>query len=177
MSLLLLPCELLVIILSDLSVDSVHSVLACKASCRRLHDVIMGSLLLKWTILNARCGIHELSFPGSVDNIFRYQIKWELDWWNFGIREGVMRSMSGPFQDTPSDSVADPDFLLRSGYLIHMRQRENPGWSHINLSLQRGLSGFITDPEWTNVHLGSDLKMEGSALDLDQDLVAALLRS
>jgi hypothetical protein len=58
-----------------------------------------------------------------------------------------------------------------------MRQRENPGWSHINLSLQRGLSGFITDPEWTNVHLGSDLKMEGSALDLDQDLVAALLRS
>jgi hypothetical protein len=97
MSLLLLPCELLVIILSDLSVDSVHSVLACEASCRRLRDVIMGSMLLKWTIFNARCGIHELSFPGSVDNIFRYQIKWELDWWNFGIREGVMRSMSGPF--------------------------------------------------------------------------------
>lgn len=155
----------------------VHSVLACKASCRQLRDVIMGSKLLVLRIFNARCGTHELSFPGSVQDIFQNEIKWELDWWNFCIREGVMRSMSGPFQDTPSDSVANPDFLLRSGYLIHMRQRENPGWSHINLSLQRGLCGFITDPKWTNVHLGSELKMEGSALDLDQNLVAALLRS
>jgi hypothetical protein len=128
-------------------------------------------------MFNAQCGILELTFPDSLSSIVRNEIKWELDWWNFRIRKGTMRSMSGPFQNTPSNSVADPDFLLRSGYLIHMRRRENPGWSHINLSLQRGLSGFITDPEWTNVHLGSDLKMEGSALDLDQDLIVALLRS
>jgi len=66
---------------------------------------------------------------------------------------------------------------MRSGYLIQMHHKENPGWSHMRLSLLRELRGLIRNPVWTDVRLGDHLTMEGWALDLDQDLVAASLLS
>ena len=88
--------------------------------------------------------------------------------------------MHRPSQGLPGRESFCPtnnDFLMRSGYLIQMHQNENPGWSHIHLSLLRELSGPI-NPVWIDVRLGERLTtMEGWALDLDQDLVAASLLS
>jgi hypothetical protein len=84
--------------------------------------------------------------------------------------------MYRPSQGSPGRASLCPtkyDFLMRSGYLIQMHQKENPGWSHMHLSPLRELRGFIKDPVWTDVRLGDHLTMEGWALDLDQDLVVA----
>ncbi|KAH9986345.1 hypothetical protein BJV74DRAFT_845025, partial [Russula compacta] len=66
-------------------------------------------------------------------------------------------------------------FLLRSGYLIQEHRR--PGWSYLDLSLQRGLHGTPSIPRWTDVRLEANVRIWKWALDVDQDLVAVLLLS
>lgn len=178
MQLLHLPDELLLIILSNLPIPSV---LACKASCRRMRNLLKKSSLFYRRILNTQDGIQELSIPGSISDLLSNVRKWEMDWFHLAERRGAIRSMSRPCQGLDGlelHDATDHDFLLRSGYLIHMRRYENPGWSHMDLSLQRDRCEFIPAPEcqWTDVYLESHATIVGSALDLDQDLVAALLR-
>ena len=106
--------------------------------------------------------------------------QWENDWFSFDVgNEVATRSMYRPSSQGSPESyfLTKYDFFMRSGYLIQMHQKENPGWSHMHLSLLRELRGFIEDPVWTDVRLGDHLTMEGWALDLDQDLVAASLLS
>ncbi|KAH9979653.1 hypothetical protein BJV74DRAFT_858114 [Russula compacta] len=66
-------------------------------------------------------------------------------------------------------------FLLRSGYLIQMHKR--PGWSHLDLSLQRCLCGTPSIPRWINVRLEANVRIWKLALDVDQDSVAVFLLS
>jgi hypothetical protein len=179
LQLLYLPNELLVTIFSSLPA---RSILACGASCRRLRAVIGASMLLRWRIWSAEHGIQELLSSGlSLPDFLTNIQQWENDWFNFEVGNGVAtRSMYRPSQGSLGHESLCPtkyNFLIRSGYLIQMRQKETPGWSHIHLSLLRELRGFIKDPLWTDVRLGDHLTMEGWALDLDQDLVAASLLS
>ena len=179
LQLLDLPNDLLIVILSSLPA---RSILACRASCHRLRDIIKGSQLLLWRIWCMRHGIQELSPSGlSLPNVIADIVRWEYDWFNFGVGKQVTRrSMHRPSQGSPGRESLCPtknDFLLRSGYLIQMHEKENPGWSHMHLSTLRGLRDSVKDPVWTDVRLGDHLTMEGWALDLDQDLMAASLRS
>jgi len=176
-----LPDELLIIILSSLPTSSI---LACKVSCRRLRAVIEGSEVFQWRMWSTKHGIQELLPSGlSLPDFFAKAQQWENDWFRFGVgNEVAERSMYRPFQGSrgcgwPELCSNKCHFLLRSGYLIQMRRKENPGWSHMQLSPLRELRGFISDPVWTDVRLGDHLTMEGWALDLDQDLVAASLLS
>ena len=176
-----LPTELLIVILSSLPS---RSILACWDSCRQLREVIKGSELLGGRIWNAKHGIQELLPLGLSLPDFRTSAKqWEINWFNLGVgndSEVATRSMYRPSHGSPSRESLCPtkyDFLMRSGYLIQMHQMENPGWSHMHLSPLRELRGFIQNPVWTDVRLGNQLTMEGWALDLDQDLVAASLLS
>jgi len=115
----------------------------------------------------------------SLPDIFESVEKWEKYWFSFGVGDEVTtRSMYRPSQGSPEFIYPTKhDFLMRSGYLIQMHHKENPGWSHMRLSLLRELRGLIRNPVWTDVRLGDHLTMEGWALDLDQDLVAASLLS
>ena len=174
-----LPNELLLIIFSSLPA---RSILACRASCRLLFEIIEKSSLLQNRIWSTKHGIQELLPSGLLVPDFRASAKqWEINWFNFRVgNEVAARSMYRPSQCSPSYESLCPttyNFILRSGYLIQMHQKENPGWSHIHLSPLRDLRGFIQDPVWTDVRLGDHLTMEGWALDVDQDLVAAPLIS
>jgi hypothetical protein len=127
-------------------------------------------------------GIQELLPSGlSLPDFGTSERQWEINWFNLRVgNEMATRSMYRPSQDSPGRESLCPtkyNFLMRSGYLIQMHQKENPGWSHMHLSPLRELRGFIQDPVWTDVRLGNHLTMEGWALDLDQDLVAASLLS
>lgn len=167
-----LPYELLVTILSSLPV---RSILSCEASCRRLRAVIKGSMLLRCRKWSAEHGIQELLPSGLSHPEFLANVRqWENDWFHFGdVNEVTMRSMYRPSQGSPGCESLCPtnsDLFLRSGYLIQIHQKENVGWSHMHLF---SLRESIKDPVWTDVRLGDHLTMEGWALDLDQDLVAA----
>lgn len=179
LQLLNLPNELLFTILSNLPA---RSILACGASCHRLRAVINGSMLLRGRIRSAKHGIQELLPSGLSLPDFETSMKqWENDWFYFKVgNEVATRSIYRPPQGASGHESLCPTkykFLMRSGYLIQMHQKENPGWSHMDLSPLRDLRGFIKDPVWTNVRLGDHLNMGGWALDLDQDLVAASLLS
>ena len=183
LQLLDLPDELLIIILSGLPMSSI---LACKVSCRRLRAVIKGSEVFRWRMWSAKHGIQEVLPSGPpLPDFFTNAQRWVINWFFFRAgNEVATRFMYRPFQGSPRDkwpelcSTANKcHFLLRSGYLIQMRRKENPGWSHMQLSLLRELRGFTSNPVWTDVRLGDHLTMEGWALDLDQDLVAASLLS
>jgi hypothetical protein len=179
LQLLDLPNELLVTIFSSLPGRSIRS---CVASCHRLRAVIEGSMLLRRRIYSTKHGIQEL-LPSSLslDDFIKNVRQWEKDWFYFRVgNEEAMRSMFKPSQGSPGCESLCPtkgDFLIRSGYLIQMRRKENLGWSHMHLSLLREPRGFINNQVWTDVRLGDHLTMEGWALDLDQDLVAASLLS
>jgi hypothetical protein len=179
LQLLGLPNELLVIILSNLPA---RSIFACMVSCRRLLAIRKRSRLLERIIWSTKHGIHELLPPGlSIPHFHTIAQKWENGWINFKVgNQAATRSMYGPSQGLLGlewYSATECNFLLRSGHLIRMCRNENPGWSHMDLSLQHKLRGFMSAPEWTNVRLGAHVKMKGWALDLDQDLVAALLQT
>jgi hypothetical protein len=179
LQLLDLPNELLVTILSSLPA---RSILACRASCHRLHAVIEGSKLLQVRIWSTKHGIQELLPSGlSLPDFTASVRRWENDWFSFRVgNEVATRSIYRPSQGSPGRESLCPtkyDFIMRSGYLIQMHQKENPGWSHTHLSPLRERRGFIKDPVWTDVRLGDHLAMEGWALDSDQDLVAASLLS
>lgn len=179
LQLLDLPNELLVVIFSSLPGRSIRS---CVASCHRLRAVIEGSMLLRGRIWSTKHGIQEL-LPSSlsISDFIKNVRQWENDWFYFRVgNEATTRSIFKPSQGSPGCESLCPtkcDFLIRSGYLIQMRRKENPGWSHMHLSLLRELRGFINDQVWTDVRLGDHLTMEGWALDLDHDLVAASLLS
>jgi hypothetical protein len=179
LQLLGLPDEILLIILSILPA---RSILACKVSCRRLHAVIRRSMIFTPATWSVKHGLQYL-LPHSLPTP-KYKLivrTWENDWFNFSVgNEAATRSVYGPSQDSLGLEWYSPtecNFLLRSGYLIQMRRNKNPGWSHMDLSLLREFRGFIPAHEWTNVRLGDHVRMKGWALDLDQDLVAALLQS
>jgi hypothetical protein len=179
LQLLHLPNELLVIIFSN---TPARSILTGWALCRRLRALIEQSMSLQKRMWNMKHGIQELSPSGlSIPDFETYVRQWEKDWLNFTVEmQEATRSM---YRSTEGSLIREPrcptecNFLMRSGYLIEMHQKENPGWSHINLSLLRERRGIIKDQVWTDVRLGEHLTMGGWALDLDLDLVAASLLS
>jgi len=174
-----LPNELLVAIFSSLP-D--RSILSCGASCYRLRAVLEESMLLQVRIWRTKHGIQELIPSGLSPPDFMQNVqRWENNWYRFRVgNEVATRSM---YRQGPSSLGRDSlcptkyNFLIRSGYLIQLHKKTNPGWSHMHLSALRELRGFVEDPVWTDVRLGDHLTMEGWALDLDQDLVAASLLS
>ena len=179
MQLLDLPNELLVTIFSSLPT---RNILACGASCNRLRAVIKESMLLRTRIRSTKHAIQEilpsdLSLPDFIENMK----KWENEWFHFKVGDEVARKLTPrPFQGSLSREYLRPtesNFLLTSGYLIQMGQKENPGWSYIHLSLLNEPRESIIYPDWTDVRLGDHLIMEEWALDIDQDLVAASLLS
>jgi hypothetical protein len=180
LQLLDLPNELLITISSNLPACGI---LAFRASCHRLRAVIEGSMLLRGRIWSGKHGIQEILPSGLLPPDFIANVQqWENDWFRFRVGEEVAtHSMHRPSRGSPGRESLCPtncNFLIRSGYLIQMRQKENPGWSHMHLPpLLRKSHGFIKNPVWTDVRLGDHLTMEGWALDLDQDLVAASLLS
>lgn len=167
--LLELADELLVLILVLLPL---RSITACKRSCRRLRAVIKQSGLLRCRIRTMKNFIEDLSPPGLSTSDFLDNVrKWERAWLTFSIRKGaathtILRPLDGPC-----------DFLLRSGYLIQVRKGATPGWSHLDLSLNRGLREKASAAEWTNVRLEDEANAGGWALDVDQDLVAVSVLS
>jgi hypothetical protein len=173
--LLNLPIELLITIFSNLPA---RSTFACAESCHRLRAVINESKLLEWRRWSTKHGIQEL-LPSdlSLPDFYANAQRWENDWFHFSVRNEVKTpSMYRPSQGSPRRESLCPtknDLLMRSGYLIQMHEKENPGWSHMHLPSRE----FIQNPVWTNVRFGYRLAMEGWALDLDQDLVAASLLS
>jgi len=113
--------------------------------------------------------IEDLSPPGLSTSDFLDNLrKWERAWLTLNIKKGAAsHTMFRPFD-------VQCDFLLQSGYLIQVRKGARPGWSHLDLSVQRGLR---EKTEWTDVPLEVEATTGGWALDVDQDLVAASLLS
>jgi len=116
--------------------------------------------------------IEDLSPPGLSTSDFLDNLrKWERAWLTFSIRKGAAtHSIIRPFD-------GQCDFFLRSGYLIQVRKGVRPGWSHLDLSLHRGLQEKPSASEWSEVRLEANTSTGGWALDVDQDLVAVSLLS
>jgi hypothetical protein len=168
--------EFLVIIFS---ISPARSVSVCSLYFHRLRVVIDRSELLKWRKWSTEHGIQELLPSGlSLPDLYKNVQKWENRWFHFNVENEVATSsMYRPSQGSPRHRSLCPtknDFLLRSGHLIQMHEKEGPGWSHIRLPPPEPRE-FIQNPVWTEVRFGDRLAMEGWALDLDQDLVTASL--
>lgn len=179
LQLLDLPNELLVAIFLRLPT---RNILACGASCNRLRAVITGSMLLQTRIWCTKHAIQRFLPSGlSPPNFMENAKKWENEWFQFKVGEEVATKLTPrSFQGSFFREYLRPteyNFLLMSGYLIQMWQEENPGWSHIHLSLLPEPCKSIIYPDWTDVRLGDHFTMEGWALDIDHDLVAASLLS
>ena len=178
MQLLSLPDELLIIILSDLSTRCI--ILSCRASCRRLRDVIDHTLLIQQRIWCLENYMLKFSPPDlSISDFLRSVKNWRDDWGAFRLGdEAATRDMHRPFLSLLDVEWAVPPdhFLLRSGYIIEQRKYQNPGWSYMKLSPQRKPRGSGPTPQWEDFYFGEEFRMDGWSLDLDQDLVAALLR-
>lgn len=167
--LLRLPDEILVLILSFLPL---RDITACKRSCWQLRGVIRQSGLLRCRIRTMKNYVEDLSPPGlSTSDFLESLKKWEKAWLTFGV--GTVAAAQTTYRPYRGRS----DFLLRSGYLIEMRQGETPGLSHLDLSSQRIVNGIQSPLSWTDVQLAANVSIGGWALDIDQNLVAVSLLS
>jgi hypothetical protein len=110
--------------------------------------------------------MEDLSPPGLTTSEFLDNLKtWEKAWLTFGVgSEVVTRTTYKPL-------IGPSEFLLRSGYLIEMHHGITQGWSYLDLHLQHNHGGQSA-PQWTDVQLGTTFRVNGWALDVDQDLLA-----
>jgi hypothetical protein len=115
-----------------------------------------------------KCYIEDFSPPSLSTAAFLDAMrKWEKAWLTFNVgKEAATQNTFRPFQGFS-------DFLLRSGYLIHLCQGDSPGWSYLDLSRQRHLRGEISAGKWTDIQLDANFFATGWALDIDQNFVAA----
>jgi hypothetical protein len=158
-----LPNEILILILSFLPL---RSITACKRSCCRLRAVIKHSGLLRCRMRTMRSFMEDLSPPGLTTSDFLDNLKtWEKAWLTFGVGSEVVT------RTTYKPSLGASEFLLRSGYLIEIRQGMTQGWSYLDLHLLRNHGG-PSAPQWTDIQLETTISVKGWALDVDQDLLA-----
>ncbi|KAF8488513.1 hypothetical protein F5888DRAFT_1809666 [Russula emetica] len=171
-----LPDELLVFILSSLPL---HELLACRYSCRKLRDIILGDRLSQQRIQSLEHCMKDFSSPSLSTSDFLKSLE----------EMRMISSTSSPGEEVSMRTEAEPiqsfhkftffggtetAFLLRSGYLIQVRKGNDPGWAYMDLSPKHDLQGYTPALEWKSVHLrGSGIM--GWALDFDQDLVAVSL--
>jgi hypothetical protein len=111
--------------------------------------------------------MEDLSPPGLSTSDFLENLKsWEKAWLTFTVGKHVAT------HTTYKPFLGPSEFLLRSGYLIEMRQGVTPGWSYLDLYLQGNVRGEELAPQWTDIQLESTFNVQGWALDIDQDLFA-----
>ena len=164
LQLLGLPSEILVLIFSLLPLSEIN---ACKRSCQRLRGVIKQSGLLRCRIRTMKNHIEDLSPPGLSTADFLDNLRtWEKAWLTFNVgKEAATQTAFRPFQGFT-------EFMLRSGYLIHVCQGDTPGWSYLDLSRQRDLRGKIPAAQWKDIQLNTNFFSMGWTVDIDQDFVA-----
>ena len=169
-----LPNELLLCIFSSLSPPELF---ACRNSCRRLRNIILGDRLLQQRIQSLEHCMKDFSPPsrstsdflenleemGMTSSIFRPREE---------VRMGIKSELFQSFHKFAFFGDTETAFLSRSGHLIQVRKGQDPGWAYMDLSPKHDPQGYTPTPlEWKSVHLkGSGIM--GWALDLDQDLVA-----
>ncbi len=163
------PVELHQHILSFLPV---HDLNTSRLSCRPLSDVIRQSRLLQRRLQSLEHCIEDFSPNSSSTSDFLENLE-ELERASLTSRVG-MRTPCGPSQNFHKFTFfgdTDTSLFVRSGYLIQVRKGEDPGWSYMDLSLDRDLRGYTPALQWTGIHL-KGREIHGWALDLNQDLVA-----
>ncbi|KAI9507517.1 hypothetical protein F5148DRAFT_108863 [Russula earlei] len=167
--LLQLPSELLVLVFVLLPL---RSIIACKCSCQHLRAVIKRSGLLRCRIRTMKTYIEDLSPPGlSTSDFLDHLRKWEKAWLTFSVgKEAATHTMFRPFE-------VQSKFLLRSGYLIQVCQRERLGWSYMDLSLRQDFREQTSASQWTDIQLEAGVSTGGWALDVDQNLIVVSLLS
>ena len=171
-----LPVEVLLLILSSLAL---RELVACRNSCRGLRDIILGDRLLQQVVQSSEHCIKDFSPPSSSTSNF-LRILEKMGRTSSTVSPGEEVSILTEFE--PSQSFhkfaffgdTETTFLLRSGYLIQVRKKKDPGWAYMDLSPKHDLQGYTPALEWKGVHLESN-GILGWALDLDQDLMAVSL--
>ena len=172
-----LPVELLLLIFSSLPP---RNLFVFRNSCRRLRDIILGDRLLQQRIQSLEHCTKDFSPPSSsISDFLKNLEEMGMTSSTFKPREEVsVPTKFGLFQSFHKFEFfgdANTVFLLRSGYLIQVRKKKDPGWAYMDLSPKHDLQGYTPAPlEWNGVHLKGNGIM-GWALDLDQDLMAVSL--
>ncbi len=140
---LTLSAEVLIEILGHLPL---RDIVACKSTCRKLHDVIVRSSLLQYIIQTFLAGVRDPLLPGTliIERSNALQAV-EATWHDLDIRlrtAQITRGTAWPWLN----------YLVHDDYLLAVRgdsddPNQPPGYSYIDL---RQLSA-LTDPLWKKV--------------------------
>lgn len=154
--------------------------IACRYSCRRLRDIILGDMLSQRRIQSLERCTKDFSPPSRSTSDFLKNLE-EMGMTSSTFRPREEVSTHTKFEQLQSFHKftffgdTETAFLLRSGYLIQVRNGQDPGWAYMDLLPEHDLQGDTPAPlEWKGVHLKGNGIM-GWTLDLDQDLVAVSL--
>lgn len=168
LTLLDLSTELLEHVFSDL--DMISDFGSCLLTCRRIKEVIQGSLLLQYLIHTALAGVNDPHLSSVPPLFHRLESlkRWSDAWRQPG---AYMCSPSRTLTHTPNDKV---EFLLRDDYLIALDfggmlgNRHVPGYDWIDLR--------NPNEEWTRIRFERSVVPIAFTLDAaQQNLLAVLL--
>lgn len=135
--------EILIEILAYLPL---RGIVACKLTCKKLHDVIADSSLLQYIIQTFLAGVHDPLLPG-LSTVERMSALKDLEaaWRDLDIRRRTTQINRGTAWPWLNYTVHDDYLLAVRGDSDHPDQP--PGYSYIDLCEQ----AEFTDPLWKKV--------------------------
>ncbi|KAI0265428.1 hypothetical protein BC834DRAFT_879387 [Gloeopeniophorella convolvens] len=170
LALLSLPVEIIIQILTQLSLEDVA---ACKACCRRLSCLITESPHLQYLIRAWRSGVEpDFPFPGlSLPDHFQALRRWEEAW--------LRLEMSDSPATCAFDTHKKIGYNLYGDMLIALRRARTPlfstrpGYSYIDLHSQE--NGARPVAQWTHVDFSADGHPRRFGAALDEDLLVVAI--
>lgn len=138
-----LSTEILIEILAYLPL---RGIVACKLTCKKLHDVIADSSLLQYIIQTFLAGVHDPLLPGASTVERMSALKGlEAAWRDLDIRRRTSKISQGTAWPWLNYTVHDDYLLAVRGDSDHPDQP--PGYSYVDL---RERDGF-THPLWEKI--------------------------
>lgn len=135
--------EVLIEILAHLPL---RDIVACKSTCRKLHDVITHSSLLQYIIQSFLSGVHDPLLPGaSIVERMSALRNLEATWRDLDVRRRTAQINRGNAWPWLNYTVHDDYLLAVRGDSDHPNQP--PGYSYIDLREQAA----FTQPLWEKV--------------------------
>ena len=135
--------EILIEILAHLPL---RDIVACKSTCRKLHDVIADSSLLQYIIQTFLAGVHDPLLPGaSIVERMSALKNLEATWRDLDVRRRTAQINRGTAWPWLNYTVHDDYLLAVRGDSDHPNQP--PGYSYIDLRDQAA----FTNPPWKKV--------------------------
>ncbi len=163
-----LSTELLIQIFSY---GSLRDIGACARTSRRLHDIISGSLYLRYLIRTKTTGVCDPFLPGlSIHERLSVLERWELAWHDLDLRKSTLQCV------VPRDiSVSVLRYEIHGGCFIGTRRLpadDRPlGYNYVDLH-DAVKHGYVS---WNNVDLHQSLSVFSYCFNVEEYNLAVML--